>query len=322
MINALEIINHNGEMLRCLLENPESSGFSIDKIDGLGPGKINLNSKELPGMDGGLVTNARMPPRNIVLYCTLYDWFGNRYQTIEQSRNRLYDLFSIKTTVTLIIETDLHRYKISGIVESNEPDIFSPEESMQVSIICPMPYFVLDDPNSGESGEIEQSIFTTVGLFEFPWTNPIYSREIEFGVSASNDDRWSTLQYSGDVDVGVIFKLKVLSIGSPNYIWIQYYGNSEQNNEVTWIRFSNIAFNWGLQADDELIISTVPRNKYAIIKRGTETINALRYVKLGGEWIKFHKGPNVLRLVLTDIAGDTPTELSATVEYQELYAGV
>lgn len=336
MINAVDIINHAGETLRCVLGDPEFSGFSIDKIDGLGPGKLTVSSSEFARWDGGAVTNARMPLRNIVLYLTLYDYYGGRYQTIEQSRNRVYDLFPLKKDVTLIFDTDLHRYKISGFVESNEPDIFSSEETAQISILCPMPYFSLDDPDTGESGEIEAIIFYSEGLFEFPMddpgteepepsglTNPVGSSTIMFGNRApDNYDRWTTLEYSGNVDTGLIFRFKILSIGVVNHLMIRYFGDSESNDEISWLRFSNIGYGFNLQAEDELIISTVYNDTYAIIKRGARTINVFSHVYRGGDWLKLQKGHNVFKLEIGQVVGSQRTDIITTVEYKELFSGV
>ena len=130
MIRSVTVINHLGEPLKMELGRPELSGFLIKEITGLGPPKANINSTENSTDDGSVFNSARLDARNIVLTMVLYPT-----PTIEDTRQLSYKYFPIKKPLTLVFETDNRVCEISGYVESNTPDIFSKQESIQVSII-------------------------------------------------------------------------------------------------------------------------------------------------------------------------------------------
>ena len=85
-------------------------------------------------MDGSIFASARATERNIVLTLILLP-----IPSIESVRQKTYSFFPIKKAVTLLVETDNRLVETTGYVESNEPNIFSQQESTQISIICPDP---------------------------------------------------------------------------------------------------------------------------------------------------------------------------------------
>lgn len=340
MINAISVINHSGEMLRCELANPELSGFAITNIDGLVPGKANIGVKEIATMDGGYFQNARTSFRNIVLSYVFLEVFGGRwimpsgggdpvwfesYRSIEDARLEFYKYFSIKKPITLIIETDRHTYQIDGYVESNEPVIFSQQEGAQVSIICPNPYFHLVDDGINDNGNLSEPVFNQGGSFTFPWSNPRWQRTIQFG----NPDEViresiAEINYNGTVSTGIIIHIYAIGSISSNVIDIEYYGSSIENSLITTVRFNDMLYRasgGGLQAGDELIISTVPGQKYAVIKRSGSTINVFPYVQLFDDWISLQPGNNVF-YIKPHATFPEPPNIYVTIEYPVLCLGV
>ena len=136
MIKSLKVTNHLGESLVLELMRPEKSGLIVREISGLGPSKATINTSDVATMDGSVYNSSRRENRNIVLDLMMYP-----FPTIEDSRLLTYRYFPIKKQVRLEIETDNLNVHTYGYVESNEPDIFSEEESTQISIICPDPNF-------------------------------------------------------------------------------------------------------------------------------------------------------------------------------------
>ena len=67
MIKSVTVTNYLGESLRMELGRPETSGFYIKKIDGLGPCKANINITERATVDGALYSSAHVNSRNIVM---------------------------------------------------------------------------------------------------------------------------------------------------------------------------------------------------------------------------------------------------------------
>ena len=331
MINAVSVTNHSGETLRCVLGSPEFSGFSITNMTGIVPGKSEIGIKELATLDGGIFQNAKIQARNIVIDYVFHDyWVENapgypeHYRSIEEARREFYRYYVIKKSMVLTIETDLHTYRIDGYVESNEPEIFSDGEGASVSIMCPDPYFRLADEGIDENGNLSVTVFNKVGGFEFPWSNPRFEKTLVFGeLDEAREPQKTDLHYDGDVDTGVIFHVFVTGAYVGNYINFNYYGN-DLGALITTVRFSNIRFTAldnGLQVGDELIISTIPGKKYAIVKRGTDTINVFACMDILPDWIKLQKGTNWLEVAPGTIAPNIPN-VYITIEYPILFAGV
>lgn len=340
MINAVTVISHSGETLRCELADPERTGFAITNIDGIVPGKSNVNVKDIATLDGGYFQNARLPSRNIVIDYIFLDLYMTQaapagggdsvwlehYRTIEQARQEFYHYYVVKKPVTLLFETDQHKYTIRGYVESNEPNIFSDMEGAQVSIICPNPYFHLADEGLDENGNMSVSIFQQDGLFSFPFSNPNYRRTIQFGMITGTDADTAYVYYDGDIDTGVIFRVNVIGSFDHNIIDFEYRGSDVNDGLLTTVRFNNLAFknvddHIGLRVGDELVISTVIGDKYAIIKRGATTINVFNYVDIIDDWIRLQKGANIIRTYVPTYPNESPN-IFVTLEYPILCAGV
>ena len=339
MIKAVSVTNPAGETLRCILDNPDASGFSIAQITGITPGKATVNIQEIATLDGGMYSNSRMTTRNIVIDYIFHDYWGGRWvrpnsggpafyienrRTIEEARREFYRYFIVKKPVTIQIETDLRTYEIDGIVESNEPNIFSDMEGAQVSILCPVPYFHLADSEE-TPGSISEAIFNPMGLFTFPFSDPVGSRELRFGNVTGQNEQASSIYYDGDVDTGVIFRAKVFNTFDSNWITFSYYGTGLNSSLQTAMIFDDMAYRAdndgaGLQPGDELVISTLRGNKYAVIYRDSEVIDVFPYLKILDDWITFSNGNNTL----TVKAGHERSDpfVSITVECPLLFSGV
>lgn len=101
MIRAVTVTNYLGESKTFELAFPESSGFVVQSISGLGPSKADINMTEISTNDGSLYNSARVNSRNIVMSLKLM--FNPQ---IEDARHETYKYFPIKKRVRLLIETD------------------------------------------------------------------------------------------------------------------------------------------------------------------------------------------------------------------------
>ena len=135
MIKSVTVTNYLNQSITLELTRPELSGFIITSIDGLGPVNATINTTDIATTDGALFNSARVSTRNIVLSVR---YLGT---VIEDIRQLSYKYFPVKKKVNLVIETDNRSLEIEGYVESNEPDIFSKEESAAISIVCAFPFF-------------------------------------------------------------------------------------------------------------------------------------------------------------------------------------
>lgn len=136
MIRSITVVNHVGDQLELKLTDPYETGIAVISVDGLGPGEANIVTTEYATNDGAMYNSSRLSTRNIVLNFKLLP-----VPTIEQVRLKVYRYFPVKKPVWLIVETDSRRVQIQGYVESNVPEIFSDWETVQISILCPDPYF-------------------------------------------------------------------------------------------------------------------------------------------------------------------------------------
>lgn len=139
------------------LLKPESTGFLVYKIDGLGPGDIDVHTSERP-FDGDYFISTRKPKRPISIYIKPI-WIAGK--TIEQLRNELYRYFPMKKELTLVFETHSRTAMISGYVSNIAPDIFSAAETVQIDIVCPDPYF-----SKSPASKVDFSSYTELDHFK------------------------------------------------------------------------------------------------------------------------------------------------------------
>lgn len=197
MIYAFRIINYVNEEIRLQLDDPWGSGFIVKNVTGLGPVKADVIFTEMATNDGGLENSARLETRNIVFTLEFLD-----SPTIEDVRHLSYRFFPIKKRVSVIAETDRGDCRVDGIVESNEPDIFSQNEGCQISILCGDPYFYSTKDQIVNFNGVEP-------LFEFPFeNNSVTEKLIEFGEILNFTER--TLVYDGDGNPGMIIRIHFL----------------------------------------------------------------------------------------------------------------
>lgn len=118
--------------------------IQVKGIDGLGPVKANINTAPYGVVPGEAITGMSTGKRNIILNLGLNpDW---KIQTIAELRKLLYSYFMPESHVGLrFTSTHLPTCIIYGVVESMEPNIFSRDPEIQVSIICGRPEFAAEE---------------------------------------------------------------------------------------------------------------------------------------------------------------------------------
>ena len=215
-IFTLIIKNYKGETYE-LTHNYER--YYVKSITGLTPPSavINtsvsgspsavINTSVSGSYDGSFYNSSRLEKRNIVITLGLKG-------KVEENRQRLYSIFPMKKECEIYFKNRNRDLKIKGYVESIEGDIFVQKEEIQISIICPNPYF--ETPLS-----VECEMSRTVPLFEFPFSiakaNPI-----SFGKIL--DKPTCNIYNNGDIECGCIITISVLD---------GLTGNPRITNEVT-----------------------------------------------------------------------------------------
>lgn len=305
MIKSITITNYLGESIKIFLaqDNPDH-GLLIKSIEGLGPAKANINTTNLATNDGSLYNSARLDSRNILIKFL----FGFA-PTIEDSRQRTYRYFPIKKPLEFLIETDNRIAKTSGYVESNEPDIFSKDESNSISIICPDPYFY----SAGENGTNTTIFYGTEPLFEFVFSNESLDEPmIEFGAIENETEK--TVYYDGDAEIGIVITIHAL--GEARNITIYNTGTREVMR-IDTTKIQEITGS-GIIAGDDIIISTVRGEKTITLLKGGHYINILNALDKGSDWFTLTKGDNVFAYV----AEYGSENLQFKIENKIIYEGV
>ena len=302
MIKSITVTNPKGESLELDLFHPEKSGLIVKRITGLGPPKANINSTDLATADGALYSSARASTRNIV--------FNLQFMyapTIEDARQKTYKYFPLKKKVKIEIETDNRLLATEGYVESNSPDIFSKEESAQISIICLDPFF--RDPN------FRVIQFATVTpAFEFPFSNESLSNGLlEMGML--NLDTRSILEYGGDVDTG--FVITVHGMGEVSGKITIYNVETQERMIIDLAKVATLigrAYGNG----DDIIISTVSGDKYVEILHDCVYTNGIAAIDRTADWFQISVGKNIFNFTANACADN----LSITFAYKNAYGGI
>ena len=111
-----------------------NKNYALISVTGILPPKANVNASNLATMDGSVVNGSRLGNRNVVLTILPQG-------KIEANRVALYTYFKAKKQVRLYFTTGSRSVYIDGWVESVSGDLFSIKEKIQVSVICPDPWF-------------------------------------------------------------------------------------------------------------------------------------------------------------------------------------
>ncbi len=309
MIKTVTVTNYRGDSYVLELASPEKSGFLITNIDGLGPPKATINSTDFATMDGAMYNSARATTRNIVMSITFRDNPAvPLLKDIETVRQLTYKYFPIKKPVTLTFETTNRKCQIVGYVESNEPVIFSEQETTQISILCPDPYFY--------SLDTAVTVFSGIQpMFEFPFSNESLTEPLlEFGEIQNKTEE--TVNYEGDAEVGIVITIHAL--GAATNITIYNVDTHEQLRIDTTKLAAIPGLSNGIVAGDDIIISTIKGAKYVMFLRNGEYTNVLNALDRDSDWFTLAKGDNIFAYT----ADTGATNLQFQIANQIAYEGI
>lgn len=307
------------------LSNPEGSkGFAVLDISGLGAGKATVNTTEWALLDGCSVTNIKLPKRTITMelrfipYFTINDRGENVYVAVEDIREWSYLYFPLKKQIRLtIVRTSDYggtdTFYIDGIIDKNEPNIWSNEEGCSIEITCPDPYF--------QNGEEYETAFQAInGMFHFTYPDNAQdtnTRECSHGGLAtpfavvgpvSTIEQYDRLPIPNvsNIDVGAVFVLKCV------------------NGIVKNPSIENLTTNQGfrllytMQPGEEIIIDTRDA-KHSI--KSSRSSNILAYVDITkDDWITFLPGENSIQRQCANVGGINNFQL--TIRLKPRFVGI
>jgi hypothetical protein len=282
LLQALRVTNRRGSLLDLPLSDI-SSGFVVQKIEGLDPVKATLVSSSFANMDGEQYHSSRRESRNIKLTLGLDPDYA--VVSVKELRSQLYDFFMPKTRAHLnfrmwdkFAESVLDRrldLEIEGRIESFESEFFSKDPVVEISIMCFDPDFI--DPNP-----------------------------VIFNGETVNDLSELTLTYDGTAETGVLFTLH------PDRALDEFTIYHRPPDETLRV----VYFTEPLEAGDKLEISSVLGSKYVTRTRGGVESSRLFAVSPQSNWLEFFQGDNHLRVY----AEGAPVPFS--VRYTNKYGGL
>lgn len=231
---------------------PETDLLQIRNIDGLDPVDASVNTTPLGSLDGDSYSGSSVGSRNIVLTVKPNpDWVTWTY---EKLRRLLYTYFMPKRQIRLVFETDeIAPVEITGYVESISPAIFSADGEIQISVICPYPYFVAIDP------------IIVTGL---------------------TNDTPIVVDYDGTIETGINVEVTHI-VGQPDLT--STYVSLGDVEHSTFFVGSDIV----IDDSHSLIINSIPGNKYirSVNLLTGVTTNELSQLSQGAIWPILNLGP-------------------------------
>lgn len=255
MIESISVTNFKGENIMIELSNPQGSGFGVTGITGLGPVKADINTVSYATRNGSLYSSARIDSRNIVFGLLFMPSDGD---TVEDVRQRSYQYFPIMGKVELVFKTSNRNARISGYVESNEPDIFAQIESTQISIICPDPYFY-DSSTAQKIAFLEKQ-----GLFHFPFYNSGSVKEIKMGQIYKMKTK--SFVYNGNTATGITIDLSFFGEVTGKI----FIGNKSTGQTIT-LDTAQLSGSNKVGSGDIIKICTRSGEKYARLKKSASS---------------------------------------------------
>lgn len=282
-------------MYRCWIENEYSeklelthnTNYTLYQIDGLGPPNASINTTKIAGIDGARFNSAYTDPRNIVIYLTVEgDCETNRINLYRYAKSRRY--------IKFYYQNEHRDVFIEGYVENIQIEFFEMKETVQISIICPQPYFKAVQ-------QIETEFAAVTGNFVFPFA---YAAD---GAPFSVFDR-STMQSvfnNGDIENGAIIRIKAIGAASNPQIF------NVSTNESFKLKVS-------LTEGDEICINTNVMYKGITLTHDGATSNLINAMVIGSKWFQLLPGDNIFSVD----AEEHPENLFCSIVHIDQFEGV
>ena len=267
MIQNVWVTNPSGDtLLLNLRTSGDDEGLVIFNVTGLGPPQATVSGQGGPGFDGVKGVSVRAGERHMDWTLAVPPGYDE-----ETAKQKIYDYFPIKQTITLRIQTDSKDVYTTAIVEKNEYNQFAKIENAVISLYCPDPYFM--------------------DLFES--TDMVYLL-----------DDPTSINYSGDSDAGALFTLYFGGYATEVIIT-----NSSTPNQSMTVDLTVLPNAHG-EPGGKLTINTHYGEKSIVYTDpvGAET-SAISGLAITEDWIRLYPGDNTIEVSATITPpGDMPDD--------------
>lgn len=282
---TLRVENKKGQTLKL---TQDESNYQVIDIEGLDPPKANIYTNPVANMDGEKFKSSKMEMRNLVLTVKVN---GNA----EQNRITLYSYFGTGKWCKIFYKNGSRDIFIEGYCETIECPLFTINQQMQISIICPDPYL-----KSVET--ISTDISKVLNNFTFPFA--IEEAGVIFSTYENN--RITPIINSGELTTGLTMRLIATDDNVSNPVIYN----------VDTAKF--ILIETVLNKGNELLIDTNKGQKSVIkIVDGNE-INVINSISGSSTWLQLEPGINNF----TYDADTNDDKLLVIFDYNHRYEGV
>lgn len=287
MLTKLEITNES-ILTPGVAFNPSGSAATdlihVRSIDGLGAADATIDSTPYGTIDGVTITGSTVNFRNIVLTLGFRPDIPSG-KSVSILRDEVYRYFMPKNWVTLTFERlGQPTVQISGQVERLEPNHFSADPEVQISILCPDPNFRALTP----------TVVTGTGL----------------QASDDNAGNYSLIEYAGNVPTGV----ELVIVGHTATLTDSWHIKTSLPSAQDFYIYATALTNTA-----DWLYSSVDGTKY--FKKSDDT-SLLNRVADGSDWVKLYPGTNLFGFAaagLTIASGSRPTW---TMTYHARFGGI
>lgn len=300
-------------MFKCKIENvknniltltQDESNFQILSITGLNPPNAQINTSTVAGLDGSKFNSSKLESRNIVITLKING-------DIEANRIDLYKYFTTKEWCKFYYENEHRNVYIDCYVETFECDFFTNNETAQISLICPQPYFK-------DMEEIIDDISKVLAKFKFPFahgskgaTNPDVekddSTDSAIPFSTFDTSKVTNVYNNSESETGVIIKIDLL--GDVSAIQIK---NTKTGEFFT--------LNYNFIEDDEIVIDTNKGQKSVTLLRNGIKSNIFTSVRKGSTFFQLSIGDNFFGYTADD--GTSDDLIHIVFKHYNVYRGV
>lgn len=146
MLEKVTVTNMYGQKLEMELRHPEKCGYAVTGISGIQPTDVDIKTTQFVSGKKFKYNAGFNKIRTIGINIIFYQ-YNNDHRDIETLREELYTYFITNAFVTLTFLKSGKYYSIKGVVDKNQPTIFSQAAGATISIMCPELRFYLSDSN-------------------------------------------------------------------------------------------------------------------------------------------------------------------------------
>lgn len=282
-------------MFRCWIENEYKSkleltdnpDYTVYQIDGLEPPQATINTSAVANFDGSRFNSSRTNERNIVIYLAIEG-------DCETNRINLYRFARAKKFIRFYYQNGSRDVYIDGYVESISIGFFEMKQAVQISIICPYPFFKSNNETVLDFTSVEP-------LFIFPFAYEAAGAPF----SVLQAGAMQSLINGGDVENGLKIIIKATGQAlNPRVL------------NVTTNEFFKI--NIEMTEGDQLTINTNKGQKsLTLFHDGTES-NVINDMEVGSTWFQLYTGDNVFSYD----ADEFPENILCTFQHTNEFEGV